>query len=540
MAGGAWRPDLLAGLTVWAVLVPESLAYATVAGLPPVVGLYAAVPALLVYALLGTSRHLVVGPMSATAALSAGIALTHGDGTAAGTLAVALTLALVMGALGFVAGACRLGFLAAFISEPVLKGFVVGLALTILVGQVPALVGVEKADGGFLARVAGLARSLGDLDAATAVVGLSALAVVLVLRRTAPRVPSSLVVVVLGVAAALLLALEDHGVAVVGAIEPGLPGPALPSTDPRDYLDLLGPAAGVLLVGFVEGLAAGSTYAARDGYRVDPDRELTALGGANLGAGLLGGMVVNGSLSKTAVNAAAGARSQRSGVTAAGLTVVTLLALTPLFEPLPEAVLAAVVITAVVDLVDVAALRRLWAAGAASTATAARADFAGAVAALVGVLLLDTLPGLLVGVGVSLVLLLSRASRPHLVPLVRLPGGTWADAGRHPSLEEPAGALVLRVEGPLSFANAAHVRDGVRGLSEQRGDPPLVVLDARSVATIDVTAAAMLDRLAEDLARAGVGLRVAGDLGQVRDTALGAGHGHGLLGRYPDPDAALR
>ncbi|WP_206055541.1 SulP family inorganic anion transporter [Nocardioides sp. GY 10127] len=519
----AWlRPDVLAGLTVWAVLVPESLAYATVAGLPPVVGLYAAVPALVLYALLGTSRHLVLGPMSATAALSATIALTWSDGTPEDVLRVGVSLALVTGVLGVLAGLCRLGFLSAFVSAPVLRGFVVGLALTILVGQLPALIGVEKADGGFLARSWGLLRELPHLHPTTAVLGVSALAVVLGLRRWAPRVPGSLVVVVLGVLAVAVGHLDAHGVEVVGHVPSGLPRPALPGSDLGQYLSLLGPAAGVLLVGFVEGLAAGSAYATRDGYEVVPDRELTALGAANAGSGLLGGMVVNGSLSKTAVNGQAGARTQLSGVVCAALTVLTLLLLTGLFADLPEAVLAAVVVAAVIDLVDVRGMRRLWAVGSSAVTPrpAARADFAGALAALVGVLLLDTLPGLLVGVGVSLLLLLQRASRPRVARLARVPdapAGSWVDAERHPDLAVEDDVVVARVEGGLFFAGAAHVRE--RLLALPGPGTHTLVLDARTMPALDVTGAAALDGLERDLARRDVRLVVAGAVGQVRDVS---------------------
>ncbi|HVW44323.1 MAG TPA: SulP family inorganic anion transporter [Amycolatopsis sp.] len=513
------RGDAIAGLTVWAVLVPEALAYATIAGVPPVVGLYAAPAALLLYAVLGSSRHLVVGPMSATAALSAGV-VGGLAATAADFPALTTALALVAGVVAIVAGLARLGFLAGFISEPVLKGFIIGLALTIIVGQLPKLFGVEGVDGDFFEKLWQLVARLGETDGWDLLVGAASLVVVLVLKRFLPLLPSSLVAVVLGVLAVVLFGLDSRGVNVVGDIQPGLPSLGLPDVSAHDYLSLVAGAIGIVLVGFAEGLGAAKTYAAKSGYEVDADRELLGLGAANLGAGLVSGMVVNGSLSKTAVNGAAGARSQVSGLTAAVLTVLTLLFLTPLFERLPEATLAAVVIAAVVELVDIAALRALFRVWTRRLGTiygpAARADFLAALAAMLGVLIFDTLPGLFIGIGVSALLLLYRASRPHIAVLGRSAEGPWVDSERNPDARTVADALVVRVESGLFFANADRVRATVRKLAAGQ-KPHLVVLDAETVPFVDVTAARMLGELARDLGRSGARLVLARDVGQVRD-----------------------
>ena len=524
----AWiRPDVIAGLTVWAVLVPESLAYATIAGVPPVVGLYAAMPALVLYALVGSSRHLVVSPMSATAALSLGVVSTVTDDSGEFVVLTA-ALALATGAAALLAGVLRLGFLASFISEPVLKGFIIGLALTIMVGQLPALIGVEKGSGNFFQKLWDLVQHLGDAQALATVVGVSSLAVLLALRRWAPRVPASLVVAGLGIAAVAVLGLDEHGLAIVGTIDSGLPSVGLPDVGSSDYVELFGAAIGVMLVGFAEGLGAAKTYAAREGYDIDPNRELMGLGAANVGAGLASGMVVNGSLSKTAVNGGAGARSQISGTTAAVLTLVTLLLLTGLFEKLPEATLAAIVIAAVIELVDIASLRRLWRVrggvlGRANRVTN-RVDFLAAAAALLGVLMLDTLPGLAIGIGVSLVLLIGHTSRPHVAVLVPVTHGSdgkqgrvWVDAARNPDLPAAPDALVVRVEAPLLFANADYVRERVRDLVAAQPDVRIVVLDGQTTPSIDVTASAMLVQLRADLRRSGVELVLAEDVGQVRD-----------------------
>lgn len=517
------RPDLIAGLAVWAVLVPESLAYATIAGVPPVVGLYAAVPALALYAIAGTSRQLVVSPMSATAALSAGIvaSIAGADGD---PVALTTGLALATGIVAVVAGLLRLGFLAAFISEPVLKGFIIGLALTIMIGQVPDLIGVEGGHGSFFEKTWALLGQLGDVDPLTITVGLASLAALVVVRRTMPFLPGSLVVVLLAIGAALLFDLGDRGLAVVGHIDAGLPRVGLPDVTGPQFAELLGGAVGLMLVGFAEGLGAAKTYAASRGYDVDPNRELAGLGIANLGSGVLSGMVVNGSLSKTAVNASAGARSQVSALTAAALTILTLLFLTGIFEQLPLATLAAVVVVAVVELVDVRSLRRLWRVRTGRMVhfyqVTARADFMAAGAALLGVLIFDTLPGLVIGIAVSLVLLLARTSRPRvavLAPVGDEPGRPWVDAERNPSYATVPGVLAVRVEGPLMFANAEYVRTRIRELAAAAPGLRLVVLDGRATPSVDVTAAAMLVQLRGDLRRDGADLALAEGIGQVRD-----------------------
>ncbi|QHE67174.1 hypothetical protein GFS60_00653 [Rhodococcus sp. WAY2] len=511
---------MLAGLTVWAVLVPEALAYATIAGVPPVVGLYAAVPALILYAAAGSSRHLVVGPMSATAALSAAIVAPVAASDGGKYAALSAVLAIATGVAGLLAALLRLGFIASFISEPVLKGFIVGLALTIIIGQVPAIFGIEKTTGNFFEQTWGVIAHLGDTDWGTLVVGGLSLAVVLGLRRWVPVVPGSLLVVLLGIAAVSLFDLDGKGVDIVGPIDSGLPTLGLPEgVGFDDFLDLMGPAVGVLLIGFAEGLGAAKTYATKEGYEVDPNRELFGLGAANLGSGLCSGMVVNGSLSKTAVNGGAGAKSQVSGLVVAALTIVTLLFLTGLFEKLPEATLSAVVIAAVIELVDIRALRRLYGVWTERLGNiygyAARADFAAALAAMVGVLLFDTLPGLVIGIGVSMLLLLYRASRPHVAALAK-EGSLWVDAERHPGLPTAPHVVVVRVEAGLFFANAEHVKDRIEDLCAD--DTRVVVLDAETSPFVDVTAAQMLGQLRSVLARRGIELRVAHDIGQFRDT----------------------
>ncbi|WP_207843909.1 SulP family inorganic anion transporter [Williamsia soli] len=525
------RPDVVAGLTVWAVLVPEALAYAAIAGVPAVVGLYAAVPALVLYAAAGSSRHLVVGPMSATAALSAAIVGPIAGDDPQLFLATTVALSIAAGVVALIAGALRMGFIASFISEPVLKGFIVGLALTIIIGQIPKLFGVPKGSGNFFEQTGSFITHVTEWNWRTTIIGVASLVLVLAIRRWLPLVPGSLVAVLGGIGAVWLLDLDDKGVAIVGHIDPGLPSLGLPSGVSMDqYLALVGPAVGIVLIGFAEGLGAAKTYAAKAGYTVDANRELIGLGAANVGSGLCSGMVVNGSLSKTAVNGGAGAKTQVSGLVVAMLTVLTLLLLTGLFEKLPDATLAAVVIAAVIELVDIAALRRLyrvWTTRLGSIyGRATRVDFIAALAALFGVLVFDTLPGLVIGVAVSMLLLLYRVSRPHVATLVK-DGTRWVEAAAgEADSRQLTGVKVVRVEAGLFFANADDVRDRITALAGS--DVGTIVLDAETSPFIDVSAVSMLVELHDSLAHRGVAFRIARDVGQFRDVIHAAAPGTDL------------
>jgi len=538
------RGDVIAGLTVWAVLVPEALAYASIAGVSPVVGLYAAPGALLFYAAFGSSRQLVTGPMAATAALSAAAVGSLAAGGSHAYVQLTITLAITVGIIAILAGLLRLGFLANFISEPVMKGFIIGLALTIIAGQIPKLFGIHKGEGDFFAQLWHLLTHLDQTSGITLLVGVASLALVLGLKRWLPAVPGSLVTVLLGIAAVHVFDLAAHGVKIVGPIQSGLPAFGLPNVAAHSYLDLAPAAIGVMLVGFAEALGAGKTYAAKEHYEIDPNRELIALGAANLGAGLSSGMVVNGSLSKTAVNASAGARSQLSSLVVAVLTVVTLLFLTGLFEDLPDATLAAVVIAALIDLVDIHSLIMLYKLHTAGLGRiygfAARPDFISAIAAMLGVLIFDTLPGLFIGIAVSIGLLLYRASRPNIAVLGRVPGsdGDFDDVQRNPHNTPVPGIAVLRVESGLFFANADTIRKDV--MAHAVDGTKTIVLDGQTVPFIDVTAAQMLEALAEDLDRDGIRFLLARDVGQVRDVVKRADQGDRVVIRaYPTVQAAV-
>ncbi|HEY6891731.1 MAG TPA: SulP family inorganic anion transporter, partial [Solirubrobacter sp.] len=501
------RGDLIAGLTVWAILVPQALAYASIAGVSPVVGLYAAPGALLLYAALGSSRVLIVGPMAASAALSAATVAGAGPAGDSSFAAFTAALALVAGIAALAAGLLRLGFLANFISQPVLSGFIIGLALTIIIGQLPKLFGIPPEHGNFFEQAWRLVMHLGDTQGVTLLVGAFSLALILGLRRLAPRVPGSLVAVAAGIAAVKAFDLD---VPTVGTVRSGLPALGLPDMELSDVSGLVAGGLGIALIAFAEGFGAAKAY----GQSVDANHELVALGGANLAAGLCSGMVVSGSLSKTAVNATAGARSQLSGLLAAALTVVALLLLTGLFADLPQATLAAVVIAAVIGLVDVRPLVALY-----NTSTrrlgrqfgwVARPDFLAAVAALLGVTVFETLPGLFIGVGASLALLVYRASRPYVATLGRTagPDGAYHDLGRHDDAQPVDGLAILRIESSLFFANADNVRAAILDAGLRDGIRA-VILDAESSPFVDVTAAHMLVAAGAELRTHGVRLVLA-------------------------------
>jgi len=538
------RGDLIAGLTVWAVLVPEALAYASIAGVSPVVGLYAAPGALILYAALGSSRQLIAGPMSATAALSAATVAALVPVGSDRFTAMTAALAITTGLAALLAGLLRLGFVANFISEPVIKGFIVGLALTIIIGQVPKLFGIKKGTGDFFEQLWHVITHLGDTQGTTLLVGALSLAIILTLRRLAPVLPGSLVAVALGIAAVKLLHLNDHGVSIVGPIKSGLPSFGTPDVHLHDFGTLVAGGIGVMLVGFAEGLGAAKTYAAREHYEIDANRELLGLGGANIAAGLSSGMVVNGSLSKTAVNGSAGARTQLSGLIVAALSILTLLALTGLFEDLPETTLAAIVIAAVIELVDYRALIDLYRAHTERLGRefgfVARPDFIAAIAALLGVTVFDTLPGLFIGISISLLLLIYRASRPYIATLGRElgSGGIFSDIDRHPDNELPAHIAVLRIESSLYFANSDAVRARILNAAEADGITA-VVLDAETIPFIDVTAARMLAALAEDLRGRDATLLLAHAIGQVRDVLQSVIDDPAVTHFYPTVQAAV-
>ncbi len=514
--------DLAAGLTVGAMLVPQAMAYALLAGLPPEVGLYASTVPLVLYALLGTSRQLAVGPVAIVSLLTASALAPLAEEGTAGYLAGAATLALLVGAVHLVMGALRLGFLVRLLSHPVLVGFTSAAALIIGTSQVKHLLGVRiPRSEAFHETVWELARALADVHGATLAVGLGSLAVLVGTKRFLPRTPAALVTVLAAVAASSLLDLEARGVAVVGDIPQGLPALSVP--DGWGLVgDLLPAALVITLVGFLESIAVAKVYARRNRYGLVPDRELLGLGLANVGSGLVGGYPVTGGFSRTAVNASAGARTRGAAVVTAVVVTLVLVALTPVFGPLPQATLGAVVVVAVASLFDLAEIRHVR--------HLKTADFVTLVVAFVATLALGVELGIAVAAAGSLVVHVVRMMAPHTAVLGRLPGShVFRNVERHPEARTVPGVAVIRFDVSLSYLNVEFVKRRIGRLLEGACDANgacelrAVVLDGSGMNDIDATATEALVELIDELGDMGVSVHLAALKGPVRDVLGRAG-----------------
>ena len=505
----AWLPgDIAAAVTVWAIVVPESVAYAGIAGVPPAVGLYVATVPLIVYALLGSSRRVNVGPSATSAAVSAAaVAPLATDAESFLELTIALTI--VVGVVLIIASIAKLGILAEFLSEPVLKGFIVGVAITVAGGQLGKVLGVEAEGEGFIAEMVDLGRNVPDAQGLTILVGVACLVALMLLDRFLPKVPSALVVVIAAVAAARLFDLEEEGVELVGEIDAGLPSPGAPDVSWEDVLNLIPGALGVAIVVFGESMALAKSFGARHGERIDADAELGALGGANAMGGIFGGFAAIGSNSRTAAADAAGQKTQLASLVSGGLLILTMLFLTQLFEDLPEAALGAIIIHAVIGLIKFRPIAQLR--------ERSRVDFWAAVTTLAGVLLFDILVGLAVGVAVSIIGMMRRAVRPRAVELglERETGNFWALGTER--VERVDDFVIIRFEAELFFANVSVLRDTVLAAADAQ-QPSTIVIDAESITHVDTTAAEELDRLLDELHQRGIEVRFARLERSVADT----------------------
>ena len=492
-----------------AVLVPQSLGYARIAGVPVEVGLYAVPLALLAYAVLGSSPQLIVGPASTVAIVSGSLVADISRDNPQDAVAITSALAIGAGIVLAATGLLRVAWLAEFLSKPIVTGFVFGLTLTIVIGELPTLLGISKPPGDLLGV---LVRTVGDVDeahATTALVGGLALLVIFVGRRVWPRVPWGLVVLMAAVTASYLLDLESEGVAVIGDVPSGLPPLGLPLIPWDDLGAVAIGAASLALVALAEGLAAARLFATRGGYRVETERELIGMGASNVAAGLSGGLAVAGSLSKTAAAEQAGSRSQVSGMTAAGIVIIVLLAFTWLFEGLPQSVLSAIVVAAVWGLMDVAALRRYL--------RVRRADFVAGAVCAAAVVLFGPLPGLGIAIAVSLLAIIYRSSRPRIEVLGRIDDekSAWGRVRGHPDRHPVPGVMVVRLDAPLFWANAAAIEERLITEVGKWDDTRALVLDLESTTQLDTTAADTVEHLHSELAALDVQLYLARVLHRV-------------------------
>jgi high affinity sulfate transporter 1 len=503
--------DILAGLAVWAVMVPEGMAYSSIVGVPPITGLYTIIPPLIVYALLGTSRVLVVGPDTATGLISA---LTVGALAAQGTAdfnSLTSTLAILIGAFFLLFGALRMGWVAAFIPTPVMRGFIEGLVLVTIIGQVPHLLGISGTSGSFFNKLWFVLRHLPDVSLAPALTGLLSLAALLLLRHLAPRVPATLVVAVVALVLVGLLGGEAAGVSVVGNLPSGLPRLTPPNLDPAILWQLAPGALAIVLIGYAEALGGAKAAATQGDSGIDPNQELVAHGPANILSGLFGGFLVVGSLSKTSVAMAAGARSQLANLVAALLCFLTLVLLTPLFRGMPHPALAAIVIAAMLHLCKPGYLRGLLARS--------RWEFTIAVIVVVSELTLGVLQGIALGVVLSLLLLIYRTSHAQGAVLGELPGTeAYRDVERHPEARTFPGLLIWRPGGDLFFASIGHLRDGLKAALAASCPPTKhVLLDGESVNRIDISACDALLNIIQELQGQGITVAFARVRDQVRE-----------------------
>lgn len=518
------RGDVVAGVTVAAYLVPQCMAYADVAGLPPVVGLWAVLLPMATYALVGSSRQLSVGPETTTAVMAASIVAPLAAGDPARYAALAAGLAVLVGAVCLVAWLARLGFLANLLSRPVLVGYMAGIAIIMIVGQLEKLTGIPVEGDSLVDELRSLVDQRGQLDAPTLVLGLSVVVFLFVVRARFPKAPGPLLAVALSAAAVAVFDLQDQGIAVVGTVPQGLPGLAWPDLDLGDLASLVGPAVGVALVGYSDNVLTARAFASRHHQEIDANQELLALGVANLGAGATQGFPVSSSGSRTAIGDSLGSATQLFSLVVVGCLVAVLLVAAPLLETFPSAALGGIVVYAAWSLIDRPELRRLR--------RFRRSEFLLALGAMAGVLAFDILVGVLVAVGLSVIELFSRLMHPHDAVLGEVPGLPGLhDVDDFPSARLTPGLLVYRYDAPLIFANAEDFRH--RALAELAGVDRDVapvswfVLNMEANVEVDITGLDALEQLRAEL----VGRGITFGLARVKQDLMVDLERSGLLGR---------
>ena len=493
--------DIVAGVVLTTLLVPQGMAYAELAGLPPITGLYTSILCLLGYAVFGPSRILVLGPDSSLGPMIAAtiLPLIASKGDTERAVALASMLAIMVGAIMVLASIAKLGFIASLLSKPTMIGYMNGLALTILIGQLPKLFGFKVSANGLLGELTGFASGLahGDAVPAAAAVGIAGIVLILALQRWLPKVPAVLVMVVLSIAAAAIFGLADHGVSLVGVLPKGFPPLTVPDVRASDVGPLLAGAAGIALVSLADTISTASSFAARTGQEIHGNQEMTGIGAANLAAGFFQGFPVSTSGSRTAVAERSGAKTQLTGVTGAALIVLMIVLVPGLFRNLPQPALAAVVITAALSLADLPGTARLW--------RQRRVEFSLSVAAFLAVALLGVLPGIAIAVALSILNVFRRAWWPYQTVLGRVDGlEGYHDIRSYPAARHLPGLVIYRFDAPLFFANAKTFRDEVRRLAHGGPPPTWIVIAAEPITDIDTTASDILEDLDEALNSRGI------------------------------------
>ncbi len=503
----AWLTgDIVAGLSVWALMVPQCLGFATICGVPVQYGLYAAAISLIVYAIFASSHHVVTGPSSTIAAVTGAAVLSVAKAGSSEAIALVAAVTMLAGFLYIILFVLKMGWVSNFLAESVLVGFIFGIGIDVAVGQLKHVTGTHVTGANVWQKLASWTTSLPQTSTTTLVVGVAALVILFALKIYAPKVPCALVTLVLGIGASAIFDLSAQGVAVVGTC----PGDCRPRTLPdislitQNFGLILSGAIGVLLVGFSESLAAARQYAAKYHYDIDINQEMLAQGMANITSGLFQGINVAGSLSKSSVNDASGAKSEMASLAQGVFVILTLLILAPLFADLPEAVLGAIVIEAVVfGLMDVKAMKRIYRLN--------RTEFWVGAVALLGVLTFGTLKGVLIGLILSLLVLIARSSKPNIPVLGRWPGTeVFHSLNENPDSETYPGLVIIRFDGPLYFATANGLREKVREVTTDV-DPPVteVLIDMEGVDYLDLEGSDMLGEITKDMRTVGVEIHLA-------------------------------
>jgi len=503
------RDDLPAGLSVAAVALPVGIAYSQIAGVPAVVGIYAAIFPLIAYAFFGSSRQLMIGPDAATCILAAAILAPLAGGDPSKYLVMMVALTLMAGVLYIIAGFLRLGFIANFLSQPILVGFLNGISLLIIVGQIPKLFGYSLEEKEFFPKAAEIVTRIDETHIPTLVLAVCMLVILLALRRFARRLPSALIVVIIAVAAVVALELEGQGVAILGTVPAGLPSFNLPVVELSDLDDMIAGAAGLVLVSFTSGVLTAKSFARRIRERVDPNKELIAFGVGNLASGAMQGFPVTGADSRTAVNYAMGGKTQMVGLVAAGAMLLILFFLTEPLALVPTAALAAVIIVSAVHLFDLGALKELYGASGR--------EFILSVGTTIGVLVLGVLPGVLLAVALSLVWLLMVGSKPSDAVLGRVEGMKgFHNVREYPEATTVPGLMLYRFDSDLIFFNAEVFRQRVReAIAAEEHPVEWVILDVSPINVVDFTAVQQFQELHEELAAEGIVLGTARARGQL-------------------------
>lgn len=505
------RGDLSAGLTVGVMLIPQGMAYALIAGLPPIYGLYASLVPLAVYSLFGTSRQLAVGPVAMVSLLVAAAVGPLANGQPELYIGLALLLSLMVGVLQFGLGVARFGFLVNFLSHPVLSGFTSAAALIIGLSQLKHLLGIDLPRSNYIHEILWAAAGrIGQIDPLTVLLGVGSILLLVGLRQLNPSIPGALVAVITTTGLVWAFGLDEHGVSIVGSVPGGLPAPSLPSLGMENVWTLTPSALAIGLVGFMESIAVAKVYAGRHRYDIDANQELIGLGLANIAGAFFSAYPTTGGFSRTAVNDEAGARTTLAGLFAAGVIALTLLLLTPLFYYLPNAVLAAIIMVAVSGLIEWKEAVHLWEVD--------RKDLGLMALTFVATLALGIEEGILAGVIVSLIVVIYQSSTPHTALMGRLPGtDTYRNLKRNPEALTRSDVVVVRMDANLYFATASSFQDLVRRVDTQDPSLQAVVVDMYPVNRIDSTGVRTLEKVIETCRRHGVELYLAGVKGPVKD-----------------------